>query len=106
MSLNHYLIVASLMFVLGLVGVMKRQNLIMLFFSTEILLNSANLALVAIAKFHQNLNGEIFALFIIAIAASEIAVGLALLILWYKKTGSIETDSFVNFKIPRGEKNA
>ena len=61
MSLNHYLIVASLMFVLGLVGVMKRQNLIMLFFSTEILLNSANLALVAIAKFHQNLNGEIFA---------------------------------------------
>ena len=49
-SLNHYLIVAALMFVLGLVGVMKRQNLIMLFFSTEILLNAANVALAAISR--------------------------------------------------------
>ena len=102
MSLEHYLIVASLMFGLGLLGLMKRQNLLMLFFSTEILLNSANLALVAISKFHQNLNGEIFALFIIAVAASEIAVGLGLLILWYKRTNSIALDSFVNFEIPKG----
>ena len=84
-SLNHYLIVALLMFILGLIGVMKRQNLIMLFFSTEILLNSANIALVAISKFYENINGQIFAIFIIAVAASEIAVGLGLLILWYKK---------------------
>ncbi|MBQ2430536.1 MAG: NADH-quinone oxidoreductase subunit NuoK, partial [Campylobacter sp.] len=50
-SLNHYLILASLMFILGLIGVLKRQNLIMLFFSTEILLNSANVALVAVSKY-------------------------------------------------------
>ena len=97
-SLNHYLIVALLMFILGLIGVMKRQNLIMLFFSTEILLNSANIALVAISKFYENINGQIFAIFIIAVAASEIAVGLGLLILWYKKTGSIELDSLTNMK--------
>ena len=92
-SLNHYLIVAALMFVLGLVGVMKRQNLIMLFFSTEILLNVANVALAAISRFYNDIGGQIFAMFIIAIAASEMAVGLGLLILWYKKRHSIEIDS-------------
>lgn len=96
--LNHYLIVASLMFVLGLIGILKRQNLIMLFFSTEILLNAANVALVAISKFYENIDGQIFAIFIIAVAASEIAVGLGLLILWYKKTGSIELDSLTIMK--------
>ena len=97
-SLNHYLIVASLMFILGLIGVMKRQNLIMLFFSTEILLNAANVALIAVSKFYENINGQIFAIFIIAVAASEMAAGLGLLILWYKKTGSIEIESLSNMK--------
>lgn len=97
-SLNHYLILASLMFILGLIGVLKRQNLIMLFFSTEILLNSANVALVAISKYLENIDGQIFAIFIIAVAASEMAVGLGLLILWYKKTGSIELESLTNMK--------
>lgn len=97
-SLNHYLILASLMFILGLIGILKRQNLIMLFFSTEILLNSANVALVAISKYLENIDGQIFAIFIIAVAASEMAVGLGLLILWYKKTGSIELESLTNMK--------
>lgn len=97
-SLNHYLILASLMFILGLIGVLKRQNLIMLFFSTEILLNSANVALVAISKYLENIDGQIFAIFIITVAASEMAVGLGLLILWYKKTGSIELESLTNMK--------
>lgn len=97
-SLNQYLILASLMFILGLIGVLKRQNLIMLFFSTEILLNSANVALVAISKYLENIDGQIFAIFIIAVAASEMAVGLGLLILWYKKTGSIELESLTNMK--------
>ncbi|WP_228568253.1 NADH-quinone oxidoreductase subunit NuoK [Campylobacter sputorum] len=97
-SLNHYLIVAILMFCIGIIGVMKRKNLIMLFFSTEIILNAANLALVAIGAYHNDMNGQIFAFFIVAIAASEIAVGLGLMILWYKKTGSIELSSLENMK--------
>lgn len=92
-GLNHYLIVAGLMFCLGLVGVLKRQNLIMLFFSAEILLNSANIALVAISSYMGEASGQIFALFIIAVAAAEVAVGLGLLALWYRRTGSIELDS-------------
>ncbi|EJP76265.1 MULTISPECIES: NADH-quinone oxidoreductase subunit NuoK [Campylobacter] len=97
-TLSHYLVVAALMFVLGLIGIMKRNNLIMLFFSSEILLNSANVALAAISKFYNDITGQIFALFIVAVAASEVAVGLGLLILWYKKTGSIELSSMNNMR--------
>ena len=97
-GLNHYLILSAIVFVLGLVGVMRRRNLIMLFFSSEILLNAVNIALVAIAHFSNDIGGEIFALFIIAIAASEVSVGLGLLILWHKKTGSISLDSLNSMK--------
>lgn len=93
MSLNAYLAVSFIIFALGLVGVLKRQNLLMLFFSTEIMLNSVNIALVAIAKFHNNIEAQIFALFVMIIAACEIVVGLGLMILWYKKTGTIEINS-------------
>lgn len=97
-TLSHYLIVAALMFALGLIGIMKRNNLIMLFFSSEILLNAANVALAAIAKFSGDPTGQIVAFFIIAVAASEVAVGLGLLVLWYKKTGSIELSSMTNMR--------
>ena len=88
-GLTHYLILASLVFVIGLVGIMRRRNLIMLFFSSEILLNSANIALAAISKYYFDLTGQIIAFFI---------VGLGLLVLWYKKTGSISLDSMTNMK--------
>ena len=97
-GLTHYLILASLVFVIGLVGIMRRRNLIMLFFSSEILLNAANIALTAISKYYFDLTGQIIAFFIVAIAASEVAVGLGLLVLWYKKTGSISLDSMTNMK--------
>ncbi|EDP5961981.1 TPA: NADH-quinone oxidoreductase subunit NuoK, partial [Campylobacter jejuni] len=76
--IEKYFFVAILMFVIGLVGILKRQNLIMLFISSEILLNSANLALVAASKMHNDLNGQVFALFIMGVAACEVAVGVAL----------------------------
>ncbi|CZE46060.1 NADH-quinone oxidoreductase subunit NuoK [Campylobacter geochelonis] len=100
-GLNHYLAVSIIMFVLGLIGVMKRKNFIMLFFSTEILLNAANVAFVAISHYYMDITGQVFAMFIIAIAASEVAVGLGLLILWYKKNGSIELDSLINMRRDR-----
>ena len=97
-GLTHYLILASLVFVIGLVGIMRRRNLIMLFFSSEILLNAANIALAAISKYYFDLTGQFIAFFIVAIAASEVAVGLGLLVLWYKKTGSISLESMTNMK--------
>lgn len=92
-TLSHYLIVAVIMFFIGITGLLKRKNLLMIFFSSEILLNAANVALVAISSYYGNIDGQIFALFIIAVAACEVAVGLGLLIAWYKKTGTINLNS-------------
>lgn len=89
-----YLLVSIVIFLIGLFGVLKRRNLIMLFISTEIMLNAVNLSLVSIARMHNDLNGEVFALFIMAVAAAELTVGLSLTILWYSKTKSIHFDSF------------
>lgn len=93
MTLTYYLVVAGLMFSLGLVGVLRRRNLLMLFFATEIMLNAVNVGFVAVGKYYGDMAGQMFAFFIIAIAASEVAVGLGLLILWYKKTGSLDLES-------------
>lgn len=92
-TLTHYLVVVGLMFTIGLVGILRRKNLLMLFFSTEILLNAANVGFAAVSKFYMDLTGQMVAFFIIAVAASEVAVGLGLLVLWYKRTGSIDLDS-------------
>ncbi len=92
-TLNDYLILSTIIFMMGLFGVVKRKNLLMLFFSTEIMLNAVNIGFVAIGKFHQDLSGQMFAFFIIAIAASEVAIGLGLLILWFKRKNTIDLDS-------------
>ena len=89
-GLTHYLVLTGILFSIGLIGVMKRTNLLMLFFSTEILLNAINIGFVAVSKYYDDLTGQMFAFFIIAVAASEVAVGLGLLILWYKRDGSVD----------------
>lgn len=93
MSLNAYLILSSILFCIGLIGVVRRKNLLMLFFSTEIMLNAVNVGLAAISKFYGDLTGQMFAFFIVAIAASEVAIGLGLLILWYKRKNTINLDT-------------
>lgn len=98
MSLNAYLILSTILFIIGMIGVIRRKNLLMLFFSTEIMLNAVNIGLAAVSKFHGDLTGQMFAFFIIAIAASEVAIGLGLLILWYKKNGSINLDNMQSLK--------
>ncbi|RXJ66812.1 NADH-quinone oxidoreductase subunit NuoK [Halarcobacter ebronensis] len=98
MSINAYLIFSAVLFIIGVVGVLRRKNLLMLFFSTEIMLNAVNVGLAAISRFHGDLTGQMFAFFIVAIAASEVAVGLGLLILWYKKRGSINLDTLQSMK--------
>ena len=97
-TLTHYLVVATILFVIGLIGVIRRKNLLMLFFSTEILLNAVNIAFTAISKFYNDLTGQMFSFFIIAVAASEVAVGLGLLVLWYKRNGTIDLDSLQEMK--------
>ncbi len=97
-GLNHYLILSTILFAIGLVGVMRRKNLLLLFFATEILLNSVNIAFAAISHYYGDLTGQMFAFFVIAIAASEIAVGLGLLIVWYKRHGNIDLESMTSMR--------
>ena len=97
-TLTHYLVLSGILFSIGIVGVLRRKNLLMLFFSTEILLNAVNIGFAAFSKYYGDLSGQIFSFFIIAIAASEVAVGLGLLVLWYKRSGTIDLDSLQMMK--------
>ena len=97
-GLSHYLVVSAIIFSIGMVGVLRRRNLLMLLFATEIMLNAVNIAFASISHFYNDLTGQMFAFFIIAIAASEVAVGLGLLIVLYKKYGSLDLDDLANMK--------
>ena len=97
-GLTHYLIVSAILFSIGLVGVLRRRNLLMLFFATEVMLNAVNIAFAAISHYYTDLTGQMFAFFIIAIAASEVAVGLGILIVLYKKYGSLDLDDLANMR--------
>ncbi len=97
-TLSHYLVLSTILFAIGLVGVMRRTNLLMLFFATEILLNAVNIGFAAISRYYGDLTGQMFAFFVIAIAASEVAVGLGLLILWFKRSGGIDLTSMTSMK--------
>ncbi|MEA3419901.1 MAG: NADH-quinone oxidoreductase subunit NuoK [Campylobacterota bacterium] len=97
-GLNHYLVLSGLIFAIGLVGVLRRRNLLMLFFATEVMLNAANIAFAAVSHYYGDLTGQMFAFFIIAVAASEVAVGLGLLIVLYKKFGTLDLDDLATMK--------
>ena len=97
-TLEDYIVLSTLLFMIGLYGVIVRTNLLMLFFATEIMLNSVNIALAAISNYYEDLTGQMFAFFIIAIAASEVAIGLGLLIIWYKRNGSIDLNTLKSMK--------
>jgi NADH-quinone oxidoreductase subunit K len=97
-GLSDYLILSAILFGIGVIGVIRRKNLLMLFFATEIMLNAANIAFAALSSYLNDLSGQMFAFFIIAVAASEVAVGLGLLILLYKKYGSLDLDDYTMLK--------
>jgi NADH-quinone oxidoreductase subunit K len=97
-GLTHYLVISVVLFTLGLVGVIRRKNLLMLFFATEIMLNAVNIGFVALSKYYNDLSGQMFSFFIIAVAASEVAVGLGLLIVWYKRKNPIDLDSLQSMR--------
>ncbi len=97
-GVNHYLILSGLLFSIGFMGVLRRKNLLMLFFATEVMLNAVNIAFVAVGSYYGDLSGQMFAFFVIAVAASEVAVGLGLLILLYKKYGSLDLDVIASMK--------
>jgi len=83
--LEHVLFVSAGLFLLGLLGVIVRRNLLIIYMSLELMLNAANLALVAFSRYSDDLNGQVMVFFIITVAAAEVAVGLALIVALYRK---------------------
>lgn len=97
-TLNHYLVFSAIMFCIGLYGILRRKNILLLLFSTEIMLNAINVSFVAIGYYNQNLEGQIIALFIIALAAAEVAIGLGLVLLLHKKYKTLDIDNLSNMR--------
>ncbi|HYT59813.1 MAG TPA: NADH-quinone oxidoreductase subunit NuoK [Haliangiales bacterium] len=98
-GLEHYLVVSALLFCLGLLGVVVRRNLLVIYMSLELMLNAANLALVASSRFNGHLNGQVMVFFIITVAAAEVAVGLALIVALYRKRQSAHVEDLTTMKL-------
>lgn len=97
-NLNNYIILCSILFTIGVVGVLIRKNIIIIFMSIELMLNSINVLLTAFSVHHGDPNGQVFVFFIMAVAAAEITVGLAILVMIYRNTGSVSIESLKNLK--------
>ena len=91
MSLGPYFVLSAILFAIGLAGLFLRRNLLLILLSIEILLNSANLSLIAGSARWGELTGQVFAFFGMTIAAAEVTVGLALAILLFRNVGSVDT---------------
>ena len=96
--LTHYLALSFLLFVLGVVGVLVRRNLLTVLMSIELMLNAVNLNLVAFSRQLGDLAGQVFVVFIIAVAAGEAAIGLAIIISLYRLKGSVNLDDAAEMK--------
>ncbi len=92
MLLNQFLLLGAVLFCTGVYGVLARRNGVMVLMSVELILNAVNINLVAFGAYRHNLSGQVFALFVIAIAAAEVGVGLALVLLIYRNRRSIDID--------------
>ena len=105
-SIEHYLVVSAVLFCLGLLGVVIRRNLIVMYMSLELMLNAATLALVAFSHFQppttphgEPLDGQIMVFFVITVAAAEVAVGLALIVALYRKRQTIDVADLTSMKL-------
>ena len=98
-GLEHYLVVSAILFSLGLLGVIARRNLLIIYMGLELMLNAANLALVAFSRFNNNLDGQVFVFFIITVAAAEVGVGLALIVALYRKRQTAHVEDLTTMKL-------
>lgn len=90
-SINHYLVLATVMFLCGTLGVLFRRNLLLVLMSVELMLNAVNLVFVAGSRLVNNLDGQVMVFFIVTVAACEAGVGLAMVIALYRRYGTVET---------------
>ena len=90
--MSHYIVLSAILFTIGAIGVLTRRNAIVVFMCVELMLNAANLALVAFSKLHGTLDGQVMAFFVMVVAAAEVVVGLAIIMTIFRTRRSASVD--------------
>src|SRR5215210_996880 len=93
-ALSHYLITSSVLFVIGLVGFLVRRNMIIMFLCTELMFQAAAIAMIAFSRFHLNVQGQVFVIFILTVAAAEAALALGLVVLLYRRKETLSAEAW------------
>ncbi|MDX2147347.1 MAG: NADH-quinone oxidoreductase subunit NuoK [Planctomycetota bacterium] len=94
LTLAHYLFVSGAMFVIGLIGFLTRRNLIIMFLCTELMFQAAGISLIAFSRFHLNMSGQTFVIFVLTVAAAEAAMALALVVLLFRRKESLDAEQW------------
>lgn len=97
-GIEKYIILSAILFSIGIFGVLYRRNSIIIFMCIELMLNAVNLLLVAFSEYHHDAQGQVFVFFSMAVAAAEVAVGLAILVAIYRHLHSIDIDELKNLR--------
>ena len=98
-GLGHYLTLAAIIFAIGIIGIfLNRKNIIIILMSIELILVAVNINLVSFSIYLQNLTGQVFTMFVLTVAAAEAAVGLAIIVIYYKNKGSIDVEQISSLK--------
>ncbi len=97
--LTHWLVVSTLLFGLGMAGVILRRNVLIVYMSLEMMLNASNLALVAFSRHGGGLDGQVFVFFVITVAAAEVAVGLALIVALFRMRQTVRVSDLTSLKL-------
>ncbi len=97
-GLGHYLVVSAILFCIGLFGLLIRKNILMMMLSIELILNAANLSFVSFSAFNGNLSGQVVVFFTMIVAAAEVTVGLAVVVMLYRKNNTTNVDKLDSLK--------
>ncbi len=97
-TLNHYLVLSALLFLIGVVGVLVRRQIIVVLMCLELMLNAGNLAFIAFARYMDSMEGQVFVLFVMVVAAAEVAIGLAIAVAIFRQKGTININDLTLMK--------
>jgi NADH-quinone oxidoreductase subunit K len=98
LSLSHYLLTSAALFAIGLIGFLSRRNMIVMFLCTELMFQAAAIAMIAFSRFHMDVSGQVFVIFILTIAAAEAALALGLVVLLYRRKETLSAEAWSELK--------
>ena len=98
LTLNQYLLISAVLFVIGLIGFLTRRNLIIMFLCTELMFQAAAITMIAFGAYHLNVEGQVFLIFILTVAAAEAALGLALVVYLYRQRETLDAEAWSELK--------